>query len=456
SKAQLSVVGDTAVLFDEASGLVVTSEGERSSVVDPSGGQLQAPGPEADHAVIALGNKLANVPLRGGDAGYLPLKGSGTPIQPVRVGQCSYAAWQGSAEYVRDCDDYGQDVARLVPDMPSTAELKFRVNRDVVVLNDVTSGQVWLVNDGMQIVSNWSDLEPPKGKGEAKKEDSKEITDAIELPNRTEDNKTPVTKPDDFGVRAGRTTALPVLFNDVDPDGDLLTASLEGKQPSIGTLQQIHDGTGFQLVVPDDATGRTSFTYKADDGRGGHATGTATVHVVPEDENHKPTQERVTTLRVQQGGSITQDILSDWKDPDGDDLQLLGGSSEDKDIVRVRPDGALTFQDNGKKVGRKEVTVQVSDGREGAQGRVIVEVLPKSATPPVTATDHVTANVGEEVTFSPLENDDDPSGTELRLANVESVNGLELEGNSDTGTVTVRGQRTGAFYAKYVASNGPA
>ncbi|WP_372696824.1 Ig-like domain-containing protein [Arthrobacter sp. JSM 101049] len=456
SKPQLSVVGDTAVLFDEASGSVMTSDGERSSVVDPAGGKLQAPGPEADHAVIALGNKLANVPLRGGDAAYIPLKSSGSAIQPVRVGQCSYAAWQGSAEYLRDCDDDSQDVARLVPDMPGGAKLQFRVNRDVVVLNDVTSGQVWLVNDGMQIVSNWSDLEPPKGKGEAKKEDSKEITDAIELPNRTEENKKPITKPDTFGVRAGRTTALPVLFNDVDPDGDLLTASLEGKQPSVGTLQQIHDGTGFQLVVPQDATGRTSFTYKASDGRGGEATGTAQVRVVPEDENHKPTQERVTTLRVQQGESVTQDVLSDWIDPDGDDLQLLGGASDDKDVVRVRPDGALTFQDNGKKVGRKEVTVQVSDGREGAQGRVVVEVLAKSANPPVTATDHVTANVGEEVTFSPLENDTDPSGTDLRLANVESVNGLELDSNSDTGTVTVRGQRTGTFYAKYVASNGPA
>lgn len=456
AKLQLTVVGDTAVLFDEGAGTVITSDGKTSTVVDPNGGKLQATGPEADHVAIALGNKLANVPLKGGEAEYLPLKSSGTPIQPVRVGDCTYAAWQGSADYLRDCEDDGQDVSQKVPEMPSTAELEFRVNRDVVVLNDVTSGQVWLVNDGMQIVSNWSDLEPPKGKGEAKKEDSKEITDAIELPNRTKDNKKPITKPDTFGVRAGRTTALPVLFNDADPDGDLLTASLEGKQPSVGTLQQIHDGTGFQLVVPNDATGRTSFTYKADDGRGGQDTGTASVRVVPKGENHKPTQERVTTLRVQQGESVTQDILSDWKDPDGDDLQLLGGSSEDKDVVRVRPDGALTFQDNGKKVGRKELTVQVSDGREGAQGRVIVEVLAKSATPPVTATDHVTANIGEEVTFSPLENDTDPSGTELRLANVESVNGLDLKGNSDTGTVTIKGQRTGTFYAKYVATNGPA
>ncbi|WP_417216811.1 Ig-like domain-containing protein [Arthrobacter sp.] len=456
AKLQLTVVGDTAVLFDEGTGTVFTSTGKTSTVVDPVGGKLQAPGPDAGHAAIALGNKLANVPLGGGEPEYQPLKSGGTPIQPVRVGDCTYAAWQGSGEYLRDCEDDGQDVSQTVPEMPSTAELKFRVNRDVVVLNDVASGQVWLVNEGMQIVSNWSDLEPPKGKGEAKKEDSKEVTDAIELPNRTKDNKKPITKPDDFGVRAGRTTALPVLFNDVDPDGDLLTAGLQGKQPSVGTLQQIHDGTGFQLVVPADASGRTSFTYEANDGRGGRATGTAGIRVVPEGENQKPTQDRVTTLRVQQGESVTQDVLSDWKDPDGDDLQLLGASSEDQDVVRVRPDGALTFQDNGKKVGRKEITVQVSDGREGAQGRIVVETLAKSATPPVTATDHVTANVGEEVTFSPLENDADPSGTELRLANVESVNGVELKSNSDTGTVTIRGQRAGTFYAKYVATNGPA
>ncbi|MGP5724924.1 Ig-like domain-containing protein [Arthrobacter rhombi] len=456
SQAQLSVVGDTAVLFDEKTGKVTTSAGKTSTVVDPEGGQLQAPGPDTDHAVIALGNKLADVPLGGGETEYLPLKASGTAIQPVRVGECTYAAWQGSAQYVRDCDDDSQDVNRQVPELPGGADLQFRVNRDVVVLNDVTSGQVWLVNDGMQIVSNWSDLEPPKGKGEAKKEDSKEVTDAIELPNRTEKNKKPITKPDSFGVRAGRTTALPVLFNDVDPDGDLLTASLEGKQPTLGTLQEVNDGTGFQIVVPEDATGSTSFTYRADDGRGGEATEKATVRVVPEDENHKPSQERVTTLRVQQGEAVTQNILSDWIDPDGDDLQLLGGSSDDKDIIRIRPDGALTFQDNGKKVGRKEITVQVSDGREGAQGRVVVEVLPKTATPPVTATDHVTANVGEEVTFSPLKNDLDPGGSELRLATVESVNGVEVKSNTDTGTVTVRGERTGTFYAKYVATNGPA
>lgn len=452
---QLSVVGDTAVVFDAASGDVLTSDGTATTVVDPTGGKIQAPGPEADGVAIALSNKLAEVPLGGGDATYRPLAATGEPIQPVRVGECTYAAWQGSAAYVRDCANDAEDNEAQIPELGGSAELAFRVNRDVVVLNDVASGLVWLVNDGMQVVNNWSDLEPPKGKGEAKKEDSKEITDAIELPNRTEDNKKPITKPDNFGVRPGRTTALPVLFNDVDPDGDLLVATLEGKQPSVGTLQGIYDGTGFQLVVPDDATGSTSFVYKASDGRGGEATGKATVRVVPMDKNTGPVQERVTTLRVQQGESITQHILTDWSDPEGDDLQLLGGASKDNDTVRVRPDGALTFQDSGKAVGRKEITVQVSDGQKSTQGRIVVEVLAKSTIPPIPSTDHVVANVGEEVTFSPLENDGDPSGAGLRLANVDSVNGLELASNPDTGTVTLRGERTGTFYAKYVATNGP-
>ncbi|MFB0835278.1 Ig-like domain-containing protein [Arthrobacter halodurans] len=455
AEPQLSVVGDTAVVFDAASGDLLTSDGTTSAVVDPEGGKLQAPGADSDAVVVALANKLATVPLRGGEAEYRPLGSAGQAIQPVRVGGCTYAAWQGSAQYVRDCDDDAADDAATIPGLGGGAELAFRVNRDVVVLNDVATGLVWLVNDGMQVVDNWSDLEPPQGKGEAKKEDSKEITDAIELPNRTEENKRPIAKPDDFGVRAGRTTALPVLFNDVDPDGDLLVASLEGRQPSVGTLQRIYDGTGFQLVVPEDASGRTAFTYRASDGRGGEATGKATVRVVPPAENSAPVQERVTTLRVQQGGSVTQNILTDWSDPEGDDLQLLGGASKDNDAIRVRPDGALTFQDNGKAVGRKDITVQVSDGREGAQGRIVVEVLAKSTIPPIPATDHVVANVGEEVTFSPLQNDADPSGAGLRLANVDRVDGLDLASNADTGTVTLRGQRTGTFYAKYVATNGP-
>ncbi|GAA1117105.1 Ig-like domain-containing protein [Citricoccus alkalitolerans] len=456
TEPQISSVGETGVVFDAASGTLVTSEGKASSVVDPAEGKLQAPGPDASGAVVALANKTAIVPLGGGEAQYTTVETTGSPIQPVRVGTCTHAAWQGSRLYQRDCDDDSQDTTEQIPEMPAEAQMVFRVNRDVVVLNDLAQGNTWLVADGMKIVNNWSDLEPPKGEGEQEEEESDEITDSIELPDRQEENQKPIAEDDTFGVRAGRTTALPVLFNDVDPDGDLLTAELSGDQPTIGTLQQIYDGTGFQLVVPEDATGSSSFTYTADDGRGGTDQAQATVRVVPEDENSAPVQERVTTLRVQAGTEVSQNILTDWSDPDGDDLQLMGAVSEDGDVVRVRPDGVLTFEDVGKTDGTKELEVTVSDRRESTTGRVIVEVLPSGSAPPITATDHVTVNIGEEATFSPLENDFDPTGTELRLAHVDPVSGADVDMNSDTGTVSFRSDQEKTFYLKYVATNGPA
>lgn len=456
SEPQITVVGDTAVVFDPASGTLVTSEGTSSSVVDPADGRLQAPGPDHHSAVIALGNKTALVPLDGGEAQYSPVESSGSPIQPVRVGSCTHAAWGGSGLYQRDCDDDAQDTTERIPDLPAEAQLTFRVNRDVVVLNDISEGNTWLVQDAMKIVNNWADLEPPKGEGEQEEEESDEVTDAIELPDRQEENQKPIARDDSFGVRAGRTTALPVLFNDVDPDGDLLTAALKGDQPELGTLQPIYDGTGFQIVVPDDATGTSSFTYTAEDGRNGQDDAKVSLRVVPDSENTPPKQERVTTLRVQAGTEVSQNILTDWRDPDGDDLQLMSAVSEDGDVVRVRPDGVLTFEDIGKSTGTKELEVTVSDRRESTTGRVMVEVLPRGAAPPITSTDHVTVNVGEEAQFSPLANDFDPTGSSLRLAHVDQPGDVDVTMNADTGTVTFTGEAEKTHYLKYVATNGPA
>jgi len=455
-KPQLSAVGDTAVVFDDTSGELVTSEGGKATLENAANARIQAPGPDSDNVAIALDQSLATVSLSGKDTNYEQVDTAGTPIAPVRVGSCTYAAWQTSGEYVRFCDDPAGNQRTLIPEMTEGAELAFRVNRDVVVLNDVHSGQVWLANEGMEIVSNWSDLEPPAGEGEAKEEETKEITDAIELPNRTEENKKPIAENDQYSVRPGRTTLLPVLYNDVDPDGDLLTAAIEGSSPSLGAIQPVHDGTGFQIVVPEDAKGSASFNYTTKDGRGGQDTATVKLNVVGDDTNKAPEQQRTTVLRVQQGESVSHNLLTDWTDAEGDDLRLLGGTSEGDDVIRVQPDGTMTFQDDGKKLGQKEVAIQVSDGQESTKGRVLVEVMAESTIKPVTATDHVVTNIGESASFSPLENDTDPTGDGLRLAGVDDVPGLELASNAQTGAVTVKAERAGTYYVEYMATNGPA
>ena len=61
---------------------------------------------------------------------------AGTPAPPVRVGTCTYAAWGGSGHSQRVCDDSADDEVEDVERLRRATAPVFRVNRDVVVLNN--------------------------------------------------------------------------------------------------------------------------------------------------------------------------------------------------------------------------------------------------------------------------------------------------------------------------------
>ncbi|NUL43771.1 tandem-95 repeat protein [Cellulosimicrobium funkei] len=466
---QLVSVGDVPVVVDPDSG---TLSWPGHSVQDERlvGAVPQPSGPDADEVALSTERDLLVVALSNGDIQAMSIvpptdasAGSTTPAgadgsvaatAPVRVAGCLHAASAVTGHYLQDCDGEEQDQIVAIPDLTAGSELFFRVNRDVVVLNDATSGTNWMVLDQMKVVANWDDLEPPKGEGEETEEESDEVTQETALPERQEENRPPVAEDDSFGVRAGRTTQLPVLFNDSDPDGDVLTASLKGDQPSVGTVQEIIDGIGMQIVVPESASGRAVVSYEANDGRGGTDTAQISLRVVPDSENRGPTQERTAVLRVPAGESVTSQVLTDWMDPDGDDLQLVGALADDPDTVRIRPDGQLTFQDNTGEAGTRDIQVSVSDGRETSTGTVQIEVLERgSIHPPITQADHVTVQAGQEATFYPLENDTDPLGGQLRLAHVAPVENAEIDYSTAGGSVTWSSDVPDTYYVEYLAAN---
>jgi hypothetical protein len=197
------------------------------------------------------------------------------PAAPVFLNGCTYGAWGGSATFLRDCIGSGNDLKTSIEGAESNSTLVFRVNRDVVVLNDTASGAAWMATDNLQRVDNWQDIVPPEG-------DSSSRT---RPPTTRSRPRCPSAPGEHAAGRArrrvrrapGRTTMLPVLDNDTDADGDVLVASLAQEQPSIGEVQPINNGGALQIAVPEDATGSASFQYQADDGRGGKATATASV-----------------------------------------------------------------------------------------------------------------------------------------------------------------------------------
>ncbi|WP_145379367.1 hypothetical protein, partial [Staphylococcus epidermidis] len=82
----------------------------------------------------------------------------------------------------------------------------------------------------------------------------------------------------------------------------------------------------------DDKAGSETFKYTVDDGRGLSATADVTLNIVPPGENSAPRQKpnRNTTLVVQSGKVVSQNILTDWTDPDGDDLVLMDAKADNE------------------------------------------------------------------------------------------------------------------------------
>lgn len=455
--AQLTIttVGDASVVFDALTGTVTLPGGGQSVIDEAKGGVVQPTGPAADDVLISTKDSLIRQPLAGGDPTIIPVKGeAGTPAAPVYLNGCAYAAWAGSGAYLRDCAGEDNDVQTTIENLAANAELRFRVNRDVVVLNDLSTGVVYLVNQDMKKVDNWDDIAPPPEQSDSdEEEDSTEEELQVLLPDRTEENNPPTAADDDFGVRAGRTVILPVLNNDTDPDGDVLVASLKGGQPTIGRVQQILNGAALQIIVNKDAEGSGSFSYQVDDGRGGTDDATVRLTVSAEGQNSPPKEWKVSEVIVAPGQTVSQNVLIDFEDPDGDDLYVVGASTGTADQVQFRPDGQITFTSIDPNTGPKDVTVTVSDGQ--SETDATMRFLVRDNVAPITNNDRVVALAGERVTVAPLDNDLSPSGAPLRLAKVNETPGATIEPDYTTGTFAFTAPTAGKYYVQYLASDGP-
>jgi large repetitive protein len=449
----ITVVGTTAAVLDGDTGTVYTSGGARTLIPGGDTAVLQQPSAEASALTLATAGELVQVPLDGSAPVQTPAGGEGEPAEPVLLNGCSYAAWGGSARFVRDCSDDANDLATDIPDIDPTAELRFRQNRDVVVLNDVIGGAAWMASDSMQRVDNWEDITPPEGESEEDEQTTEETVETT-LPERTEVNTPPVAVDDDFGVRPGRTTILPVLDNDTDADGDVLTITLPNGDPGIGQVQPINNGTALQIAVSDDAGGSDSFVYEVDDGRGGTDQATVRLSVRPLDTNAAPVQKRVTSVVVEAGSSVSYNAITDWIDPDGDDVFLSQVTPDGGDEADFTSDGRISYRAIGGQQGRKDVPIVVSDGQDATEGIIRFDIRPVGSTVPVTNADHVVVRAGQTATVAPLTNDTSSSREPLRLTRVDEVPGAEIVSDFANKTFTFRTPAPGVYYVQYLVAAG--
>lgn len=460
---QIAAVGDSAVIFDQSTNTLLREDGSSSELEKP-GLRLQQSSAESSFAVVATGDSLVRIEMSDGSLTDIPGDVS-TPASdasgvsaPVALDGCAHGAWAAAQRYLLACTDSGPETQGIQESSQGSA-LEFRVNRSVIALNDLSNGNVWLVDDNMRLVENWDDVTPPEDQESEEEGDEKSSTQSFEdtLAERTETNRPPVAANDEFGIRPGRTTVLPVLDNDTDPDGDVLVISAYDRiAESTGRLDLIDGGRALQFTPVAGFVGSISFNYTIDDGRNGTDQARVTATVVPESRNELPFSVREAGISVEANQTVSYNVLADWKDPDGDDLYLVGASPKSGDLVRFTPDGFVTFTHQTSELGEKEVTFLVSDGgTTPVQGELVVKVEPTGTLNPIGTPDFATTFEAAPVVIEPLLNDLSPSGARLELVAMdEASDGAVASFDTDRGEITFSSSNAGIFYLKYTLSAG--
>ncbi|WP_062313361.1 Ig-like domain-containing protein [Demequina rhizosphaerae] len=375
---QVSFAGSDWVLL-EAETAELWREGVDGATVTGTDADARLQRPAAGGDVrIADGRGLVVVPADGGAAARVFGSDAvaGVPAAPTELAGVVYAAW------LPDGDGEGTLWSSSGPTIPldygggtlgERREPSLRSNGSRMVLNEARSGWVWEVPSGTLVRSS-QDWVPDEQTTAA--EEQQDVSTEVRDP------RPPVAEDDALGVRSGRQVRLPVLLNDHDANGDLLTidpASLTQPDGSFASVAIGDDGQSLVATVEAGAKGSASFTYAISDGSGPEGLSEpATVTLDVARGNTAPEWCGVPGCvaewpapQVESGGTVTVDVLEGWVDPEGDPVYVESAVSEDPEVaVAASPAGTVVIRHGGA-TREIEVEVTVADARGATASRTL-------------------------------------------------------------------------------------
>jgi VCBS repeat-containing protein len=249
-------------------------------------------------------------------------------------------------------------------------------------------------------------------------------------------NQAPQANADAYVVEEDNTLAVTstisaigisgVLANDVDADGDALTAVLRsGSGPSNGTLQLNSVGT-FTYTPTLNFNGTDQFTYEASDGKGGVAAATVTITVTA--VNDAPVANDDAGYSVAENQTLTTDVASSVlrndTDVEGTQLTAVLVQGPASGTLTLNAAGSFTYTPNANFNGTDSFQYRASDGTLGsntATATISVAAVNNAAV----AINDPGYSVAEDQTLttaaaaSVLANDSDSDGDPLEASLVE-------------------------------------
>lgn len=243
-------------------------------------------------------------------------------------------------------------------------------------------------------------------------------------------NEAPIAVDDDLGENY---QGVNLLANDIDPDGDALTARLvAGAQNGSVTINR--DGS-FSYVPDTGFFGEDSFRYRANDGLLDSTSDGIVTLTVPEPE--PPPNRAPEAVDDDFGeGYAGANVLANDSDPDGDPLSASLQSGTSNGTLTLNSDGSFDYTPDIGYSGPESFTYRASDGtlQSNVATVAFTVTLPDENLPPVAMGDDFEADYRDG---NVLANDQDPNRDQLYAVLVGEPENGELELNAD-GSFTYR------------------
>jgi hypothetical protein len=307
--------------------------------------QLQTPGADLGWVAIATRQALLLVSPRG-EVAQLATGNPGAPAVPVAAGGCVHAAWAagpaGGDNYIAACQG-APPARRALAGVAADSQLVLRANRQVVVLNDVADGRVWMPQQDSQVRDklNWDQIDPEPHPG-ADQADAPGSDQRLDCDDKA---AKPAAQDDEFGFRPGQSLVLAVLRNDSATGcGALGIDRIDGLEAAWGSAQVVLAGRAIQFA-PAEGAQRASFVYTVSDANGQTSSATVTLQA-REGANTAPVAPaQELRLAAEYGATASYNALAGFADPEGDALVLEAARSDDPSLrLTSGPDGWLTIR----------------------------------------------------------------------------------------------------------------
>ncbi len=234
-------------------------------------------------------------------------------------------------------------------------------------------------------------------------------------------NQPPVVRPDSIELRPGRSTTIPVLLNDFDPEGGSLSVIRLPESDAQVTYELGPEGQSIIVTLAPSVSSGFRFGYDVTDLGGATAASIVDVRVIDPTEPNRPPVARPDIGRTVQGAAAVLGVVVNDSDPDGDVITIESIASQPANGSAEIVDGNVLYTPAANFTGTDRFTYVLID-TEGARsiGSVQVGVTPVAVKnrPPSANDDSFVVNTTADLDI--LANDHDPDGDALSFTSISN------------------------------------